>query len=321
MLRWRGLGRSILLTGLLLAACGGRTISEATTSSGAQTTSTVEQSPTVTTAPATTTTSATSTTTTTIPVSAESIHELFAAYLDGIVAKDWQSARDLATGPAADYATFVEHLDKISTQPDWQLDSITEPDCCEVVDLADERFATAASIAYTEANGSRLAVENPVATRVNGDLALEYWGEDLSDEGSGPSLAVRLKNLSTTEYDPGFCTSGGHWAYIPGGTDTPEEVSIIVIGSVCDPNNELVGDPSLMTIFTADGAIDIPATTLLWEGGPRAIPAGETRLFLAIYTVPLETAAQELFGGVRFQLPGTERFQFTIEIGSFQLGE
>jgi len=320
MLKWRGLGCSVLLTGLLLAACGGGTISEATTSSVAQTTSTVEQSPTVTTAPATTTTSAPTTTTTTMPVSAESIHELFAAYFDGIVAKDWQSARDLATGPAADYATFVEHLDKISTQPDWKLDSITEPDCCEVVELADEKFATAASIAYAAPDGSRLAVENPVATEVNADLALEYWGEDLGDEG-GSSLAVRLKNLSTPEYDPGSCASGGHWAYIPGGTDTSEEVSIIVIGSVCDPNNDLVGDPSLMTIFTADGAIDIPATTLLWEGGPEAIPAGETRLFLAIYTVPLETASEELLGGVRFQLPGTERFQFTIEIGGFQLGD
>lgn len=315
-----GVVRLLVVAGLLVTACGTDT-SDETTSSVAQPTSTVGQVATTTTAPVVTTTSADTTTTTTAPVSGEAIHELFASYFDALVAKDWQSARDLATGPAADYATFVELLDKVSTQPNWESETITEPDCCEVVDVADGKHGTEAAIGYVAPDGSSsLAVDNPVVATEDGELRLEYWGEDLKNDREAPSLTQRIKSVSFADkYDPTVCTSDGQWAYVPGGTEPSIETTIILMGSLCDSTSDLVGDPSLMTIFTADGSVDIAADTVLWEGGPEAIPTGETRLFLAIYTVPSEVASQELFGGVRFQQDSGTRFQFTIEIGAFEL--
>lgn len=307
-------------------ACGGDTATTSTTSAPTST----EASPTTTTSappPTTTTTAPPSTTTTepatttTIPtLEGDAIHSIFSSYLDAIVAKQWDQARSLATGSAADYATFTEHLDAISPQPVWQLDSATEPDCCEVVEIGADQFATATAISYNEPNGASLAVSNPVVSTNEGDLLLVDWGVDVGTGDTGPALSQRLRDISVFPFDPSVCTSGSNWAYVPGGTETSETVRIIMIGAVCDSTGEVTPDQSRTTIFTTDGSLDLQATTVLWEGGPDPIPTGEVRLFLAIFDIPAEAATQELFAGAGFQPSSGQSYTFTIEIGAFDLG-
>lgn len=302
------------LIALVAAACGGTPSADSTSTTAAST------STTTTTTTSTTTTVPTTTTMAPVEVTAEEIHQIFNDYIAAIVNKDWTTASSLSTGSAADYVGFVEDLDAVSPQPDWQFDTASDPDCCDVVEVDSERRATAASLVYQAPDGSgTLATDSPVINIGSGQPLLEYWGEDLNDEGKVPSLAQRIKNLSFSEFDPASCTSDGSWAYIPGSTDTSVEVTIVLVANVCDVNSDVTPDPSRMTLFTADGSTNVTASTVLWEDGPNAIPAGERRFFLAIYLVPQEVAMENLFAGVGFTPASGANYSFTIEVGPFPL--
>ena len=88
------------------------------------------------------------------------------------------------------------------------------------------------------------AVDNPVVATEDGEIRLEYWGEDLNNDREAPSLAQLIKSVSfADEFDPTVCTSDGQWAYVPGGRETSAETTIILMGSLCDSTSDLVGVP------------------------------------------------------------------------------
>lgn len=311
---------------VIVTACGGTaTTTEPAPTSTTQVATTMapattEATTTTTEPPATTTTEPATTTTATPTVDAATIHTVFADYMAAIVAKDWDLARSLSVGNAADYATFVEDLDAVSPQPDWQLESISEPDCCQAVTV-DDGFASTTSITYVS-ESSTLAVANPVVVIEDETPRLLDWGRDIGTVESGPALSARLIALTDSQFDlREVCGIAPIWAYVPGGADSSETVRIITIGTACQVDRSLTGDPSLSRIYNADESMNEVATTMLWQGGPEPIPAGENRMWLVIYDVPVSAVTQTLSMEAAFPNEGGQITSFSqAEVGPIDLG-
>ncbi len=308
---------------LVLAACGGgdTTVATSTTSAGSAS-STSEQSTTSTRpAPTTTTTLATTTTTTTIgaPAAADVVAQ-FRSYFDLIAAGDYEGAAAMSSGSANDYANFVSDLASISPQPNWALEAESQPLDGDAEILEDGRAATPASLTYAD-GGNRLAVGNPAVLLSADGSTLDEWGIDLGTRVSGPTLGQRLKSIALSPNpDPTSCFPDGLWAYIPGGSDTSVDVSIITIGRMCDLNDDLIVQGEASRLYTEDGAVDITASVVFIEGGGDTVQKGSPTRFLATFTVPFEDVSKELIWDTPFDRVGKPATTFAnFAVGPFDL--
>ena len=318
----------VLVVVILATACGGGTDDDtaATTLLATPVTSAASPATTV----AVTPTTATSTTTTTVPPTttmalpdptSEEIHHLFITYWEAIIAKDWDGARALATGPASHYATMTEQLDRISSQPAWQLQTATEPDCCEVISLDDETFVTEAAFAWT-GDSLALAAQNPVAVAGPDGLVLETWGDPRGDASQPPPLGARLQDLSSGDVgggNPDGCSTGYNWAYVPGGTDPSETVRIIVIGHACHPDEALTPLVDRARMLFNDQTEELQPTAVLWETQPDALPAGSTTQALMVFDVPRSVAEGEMIAELVYEPASSVAMQIWTMIEPFAL--
>ncbi len=313
----------LIATVTTLAACGGSTAVDDT---GAE--------PTATTASAavssTTTTTATFTTTTTVPpatttttrpsLDTETVNSVFRSYFDRIAAADYEGARELAAGPAAEYAAFTEHLNLISPQPNWQFESGPEPATGQAIALSDGRFGSEAELVYVDGD-SRLAVTNPVVSLAETVPLLDDWGVDLGSGTDQPSLSQRLMSLGASlTIDPTSCYDTGMWAYVPGGSDTSETVQIISIGLACSPNGDLTPQVGNSRLYSDDGTVEVAPTTFLMQEGRASAPMGTPTLYLAVFEIPSAATAAGLKWETPFDrsnVPATSFHAWTI--GPFDL--
>lgn len=309
------------LLGICLVACGGDDTAASTTTEAPVTTTLAVE--TTSTSEATTTTSVRPTTTTTVAaVDAASVAEVFRSYFDAVVAKDYEAARGLSSGSAAEYASFTEQLDLISSQPDWQLESEPAPVAGDAVGLDDGRYGAETSLAYADPNrDARLEVSNPAVQVTDDAMTLDEWGLGLGGDAEAPSLSQRIKLLGFTAVpDPSSCFDSGMWAYVPGGTDTDEQVRIIGIGLACSPDGGLVPLVSDSRIYSEDGAVDAPPTTFLLQGGGDMVPANTPTYYLAIFDLPRSAVAANLIWETPFErtnVPATTIHAW--EVGLFDL--
>jgi hypothetical protein len=98
----------------LVAACGGESTADTTTPEPLVTTTTAAPETTSTPVATTTTTVPETTTTTVAGVEGAAVAEAFRAYFDRIAAADYDGARALSTGTAANYASFRASRSHIS---------------------------------------------------------------------------------------------------------------------------------------------------------------------------------------------------------------
>ncbi len=312
----------VLVVGLIVAACGGDSSDTTTTAPASETTAPSE---TTSTTELVTTTTEPPTTTTTLPdVDTAAVLSIFQTYFDKIAVKDYEGAREASTDAANDYATLTEHLDAISPQPDWQLESASDPSCCAVVPVDGGLFGAEVALAYGEANGGQLAVANPVIDPRGASPLLVEWGVDLGSGVDQAPLSARLKNLHPDfpfdPVDPNSCNSLPLWAYVPGGSDTSQTTRIIVMGTMCSSDRDLQPDPNLTKLYTDDGSLEVAPTTMLWNNGPEPIPGGTTGLFLIIFEVASDQLNQNLKVESQFKYTDLAAWSiFEAEIGSFDL--
>ena len=305
-----------------VAACGGDPAADNTGGEQSTTASVVETSTTTSTEATTTEATTTTTTTTTLPaIDVEVVNAAFRSYFDLIAAADYAGARELATGSAGLYASFTEHLDLISPQPDWKFESGPEAAGGEAVALSDGRFGSEASLVYVDGD-SRLAVSNPVVSLVETVPLLDEWGVDLGSGIDQPLLSKRLKLIGfAPTIDSSSCFDTGMWAYVPGGSDTSETVRIIAIGLACSPNGDLTPQIENTRLYSSDGEVDVAPVTFLLQGGGQSAPMGTPTLYLAIFDISADAASADLTWETPFDRSNVPATSFHAwPIGPFDLG-
>lgn len=304
------------------AACGGE--SADTTAAAEEPVTTAAETTlvtTTTTAPATTSTTETTTTTAVAPMpTAEEVAALFSGYWNALGSEDWEAARSMSTGYAADYATFSEQLDGISPNPPQVIVESTQTG--PVVDVGEGKTGTEMRIVLEPSDGSSagFTVQNPVVVSEDGQFLLDYWGDGLGNDEWPASLAQRLQSVEP--YEPTNCSSGTNWAYLQQYGPTADTLSLVAIGYVCVPDSDVTPNPERFRLFLgglAGGNDPVFASTVLWENGPEAIPAGEARQFVAVYQYPLESVTEVLGLNYGFVPASGSPFEFSTEVPAFPI--